>query len=54
LNSPETDYLFFVARSDFSGYSDFASSFQQHEKYAKAYQKALDSLIRSKQQDQTK
>ena len=28
LNSPETDYLFFVARSDFSGYSDFASSYQ--------------------------
>ena len=54
LNSPQTDYLFFVARADFSGYSDFASSYQQHEAYAKAYQQALDSLVRSKQQDQTK
>ncbi len=50
LNSPETDYLFFVARPDFSGYSDFASNYQQHEIYAKAYQQALDSLIKSRQQ----
>ncbi|MEO8819251.1 MAG: endolytic transglycosylase MltG [Ginsengibacter sp.] len=50
LNSPQTDYLFFVARSDFSGYSDFASNYSQHEIYAKAYQQALDSLIKSKQQ----
>ncbi len=49
LNSPETDYLFFVARSDFSGYSDFASNYRQHEVYAKAYQHALDSLIKSRQ-----
>ncbi len=49
LDSPETDYLFFVARADFSGYSDFASTYQQHMVYAKAYQQALDSLIKSKQ-----
>lgn len=52
LNSPQTDYLFFVARSDFSGYSDFASTYQQHQVYAKAYQQALDSLIKSRQKDQ--
>ena len=52
LDSLETDYLFFVARSDFSGYSDFASTYQQHQLFARAYQKALDSLIRSKQQNQ--
>ncbi len=52
LDSPQTDYLFFVARSDFSGYSDFASTYQQHQINAKAYQKALDSLIKSKQLDQ--
>lgn len=52
LDAPDTDYLFFVARSDFSGYSDFASTYQQHKLYAKAYQQALDSLIRSKQQTQ--
>ncbi len=28
LNAPQTDYLFFVARSDFSGYSNFASDYQ--------------------------
>jgi UPF0755 protein len=50
LNSPQTDYLFFVARSDFSGYSDFASDYHQHEIYAKAYQQALDSLIKLRQQ----
>ncbi len=50
LNMPETDYLFFVARSDFSGYSDFATTYTEHLIYAKAYQKALDSLIRKRQQ----
>ena len=50
LNSPETDYLFFVARPDFSGYSDFASNYQQHEINAKAYQQALDSLVKIRQQ----
>lgn len=49
LNSPETNYLFFVARSDFSGYSDFATDYQQHQVYAKAYQKALDSAIQARQ-----
>lgn len=52
LDAPDTDYLFFVARSDFSGYSDFATTYQQHKLYAKAYQHALDSLIRSKQKNQ--
>lgn len=52
LDAPETDYLFFVARADFSGYSDFASTYQQHLIYAKAYQQALDSLIQAKQENQ--
>jgi len=52
LNAPETDYLFFVARSDFSGYSEFASTYQEHSIYAKAYQQALDSVIKAKQQNQ--
>jgi UPF0755 protein len=50
LDAPDTDYLFFVARADFSGYSDFASTYQQHLMYAKAYQQALDSLIKSRQE----
>jgi UPF0755 protein len=50
LDAPQTDYLFFVARADFSGFSDFASSYQQHLVYAKAYQQALDLLIKSKKE----
>ena len=52
LNEPATDYLFFVAKPDFSGYSNFASSYEEHMKFAKAYQLALDSLMRSKHQNQ--
>jgi len=48
LHAPKTDYLFFVARSDFSGYSDFSSNFKQHKKYAQTYQKALDTLMAKK------
>lgn len=54
LNSPKTDFLFFVARSDFSGYSDFATTYQQHQANAKAYQQALDSLIVSKKENESK
>ncbi len=49
LDAPETNYLFFVARSDFSGYSDFAATYREHTIYAKAYQQALDSLIKAKE-----
>lgn len=48
LSAPKTDYLYFVAKSDFSGFSNFASSFEQHKKYAQAYQKALDILMAKK------
>jgi UPF0755 protein len=53
LNAPKTDYLFFVAKSDFSGYHHFSNNFAEHDRYAKEYQRALDSLIKSKlnQQD---
>jgi UPF0755 protein len=49
LDMPKTDYLFFVAKSDFSGYHHFSNNFAEHEQYAKQYQKALDSLIVKKQ-----
>ncbi len=49
LNAPTTDYLFFVAKPDFSGYSNFSSNFAEHSKYAKQYQQALnDYLLRKK------
>lgn len=50
LDAPETGYLFFVAKSDFSGYHHFSSSFAEHSKYAKEYQKALDEYMARKQE----
>jgi UPF0755 protein len=51
LNAPVTDYLFFVAKSDFSGYHHFSSDYKEHSKYAKEYQKALDVYMARKQQN---
>ncbi len=48
LNAPATHYLFFVAKPDFSGYSNFADTYEQHLQYAKAYQQALDQLMLTK------
>lgn len=44
LDAPETDYIFFVAKPDLNGYSNFASNYQEHLKFAKQYQAALDQL----------
>ena len=41
LNAPATQYLYFVAKSDFSGYHHFSSSYTEHQYYARLYQKAL-------------
>jgi len=46
LHSPDTRYLYFVAKPDFSGYSNFAETFPEHIKYAHEYQKALDEQMR--------
>jgi UPF0755 protein len=50
LDAPATNYLFFVAKSDFSGYHHFSSNFAEHDLYAKEYQKALDAYMAKKQQ----
>lgn len=42
LNYTKHEYLFFVAKEDFSGYSYFSKTNAQHEKYAALYRKALD------------
>lgn len=42
LNAPATDYLYFVARPDNSGYSNFAADYKKHLENAKAYQDWLD------------
>lgn len=44
LNAPSTNYLFFVARPDWSGLSNFTDSYQEHQVNAKNYQHFLDSV----------
>lgn len=46
LNASSTDYLFFCAKADFSGYHSFATNEQDHLRNARAYQHALDSLLK--------
>jgi UPF0755 protein len=43
LEAPKTTYLYFCAKEDFSGYSNFASTYEEQIKNARAYQKALDA-----------
>lgn len=50
LNAPSTNYLFFVAKSDFSGYHHFSADYAEHNFYAKQYQRALDAYMAKKQQ----
>lgn len=49
LNSPKTNYMYFVAKSDFSGHHTFSTTYTEHLQHAKEYQKALDELILRKQ-----
>ncbi|MEJ7768695.1 MAG: endolytic transglycosylase MltG [Chitinophagaceae bacterium] len=49
LQSPKTDYLYFVARSDFSGYHTFAKTYQDHLRFAKEYQTALNKYLQRTQ-----
>ena len=42
LNAPNTNYFYFVAKADFSGYHHFSASYEEHSKFAKAYQLKLD------------
>jgi len=48
LDAPKTDYVFFVAKSDFSGHHNFAATYEEHLKYAKEYQQALDKWMEKK------
>lgn len=45
LNSPATSYLFFVAKPDLKGFSNFATTYTEHMQFAKEYQLALDSFM---------
>lgn len=48
LNAPKTNYLFFVASSEFNGYHHFSDNFAEHQQYARMYQRKLDSLLSTK------
>jgi len=42
LTAPKTDYFYFVARTDGSGYHQFSTTFEEHKKYASEYHKTQD------------
>jgi UPF0755 protein len=44
LNSPKTDYIYFVANSDLSGTHIFTTNYADHLKYAREYQQVLNKL----------
>ncbi|MEO6251921.1 MAG: endolytic transglycosylase MltG [Ferruginibacter sp.] len=44
LNAPQTNYIYFVARPDWSGLSNFAQSYTEHLVNAQNYQHFLDSV----------
>ncbi len=52
INTPTTSYIYFVAKADFSGYSNFSSNFAEHSQYAKQYQQALNIYLSKKQSEQ--
>ncbi|MCI5056522.1 MAG: endolytic transglycosylase MltG [Flavobacteriales bacterium] len=43
LNAEDHEYVYFCAKDDFSGYHNFAETYKQHLKNAKAWQKALNN-----------
>jgi len=42
LNAERHDYLYFAAKSDFSGYHNFSRTLSEHSRYANQYQKELN------------
>jgi UPF0755 protein len=41
LNYTKHNYLYFCAKPQLNGYSDFSRNFSQHQKYAQSYQRAM-------------
>lgn len=48
LNAPSTNYLYFVAQPNLTGYSNFASDYNQHMQYARIYQQWIDSFLKAR------
>ncbi|MDO9001753.1 MAG: endolytic transglycosylase MltG [Bacteroidota bacterium] len=42
LNHTKHNFIFFCAKPELNGFSDFSVSYEQHQKYAAAYQKAMN------------
>ncbi len=49
LNAPSTNYLYFVAQPNLTGYSNFAVTYNEHMGYAKQYQQWLTAYLKNKQ-----
>ena len=54
LDAPKTDYIYFVAKADFSGYHHFSNNYAEHDRYAKEYQKKLDAYQAKKALEQSR
>jgi len=52
LDAPNTNYIYFVAKADFSGYHHFSSNYAEHMKFAKEYQLKLDEYQAKKKQNE--
>ena len=48
LQSPQTNYLYFVAKSDFSGRHVFSETYEEHLKHRKEFQEAQDAEERKR------
>ena len=42
LNAEKHDYIYFAAKSDFSGYHNFSRTLSEHNRYANQYQRELN------------
>ncbi len=49
LNAPATDYLYFVAQPNLTGYSNFATTYDEHLVFAKQYQQWLTDYLKAKE-----
>jgi UPF0755 protein len=45
LDSPETDYIYFVADADLKGHHHFSSNYAEHMQYAKKYHEAVTEWL---------